>query len=111
MIMRMTTTVSLAILIGAMSLSAGTVAADEDRERRLGERLSGDLCSACHIVDEAQRGPALDGVPSFLELARSGRSDAQLRAWLTNPHPPMPQMPLSEREIASVIAYIRSFSD
>lgn len=109
--MGMKKTVSLATLIGAMSMSAGTALAQDERERRVGEALARDLCSECHIVTETQRGPILDGVPSFPDLARSGRTDAQLRAWLTDPHPPMPPMPLSEREIASVIAYIRSFSD
>lgn len=92
-------------------LAAGSAGAQDARERRAGEQLARDLCSECHIVSEVQRGPVLDGVPSFPELARSKRTDAQLRAWLTDPHPPMPDQPLSEREIASVIAYIRSFSD
>ncbi|MGB0572832.1 MAG: c-type cytochrome [Alphaproteobacteria bacterium] len=73
--------------------------------------MSRDLCAGCHIVSEDQRGPVLEGMPSFPELARSKRSNVQLRAWLTEPHPPMPPLPLSEREIASVIAYIRSFAD
>lgn len=102
---------SLALLVGAMLLPANAAVAQDARERRAGEVLARDLCSQCHIVSETQRGPALDGVPSFLDLARSGRSNDQLRAWLTNPHPPMPNVSLSEREIFSVIAYIRSFSD
>lgn len=86
-------------------------AAQEDRARRAGQRLADDLCSQCHIVSETQRGPVLDGVPSFLALADANRTDAQLRAWLTDPHPPMPRVSLTEREIADIIAYIRSHSD
>jgi len=99
------------MLVGTILLPDNAAVAQEARERRAGERLSHDLCAECHIVSDTQRGPALDGVPPFGELARSKRTNAQLRAWLTDPHPPMPQLPLSEREIASVIAYIRSFSD
>ncbi|MBT3400916.1 MAG: hypothetical protein HOF34_02425 [Rhodospirillaceae bacterium] len=109
--MRKFTSVSIAMLVGAMLLQGNAAVAQGARERIAGERLSRDLCSQCHIVSETQRGPALDGVPSFLDLGRSKRTDAQLRAWLTDPHPPMPKVPLSEREIFSVIAYIRSFSD
>lgn len=105
------TSMSLALLAGAMLLPANAAVAQDARERRAGELLSRDLCSQCHIVSETQRGSALDGIPSFLDLARSKRTNAQLRAWLTDPHPPMPDVPLSEREISSVISYIRSFSD
>lgn len=109
--MRMITSVSLAMLAGAMLLPGNVADAQDARERRAGEDLSRELCSECHIVSHAQRGPSLDGIPSFPDLARSQRTNAQLRAWLIDPHPPMPNVPLSERDISSVIAYIRSFSD
>lgn len=92
-------------------MAAGPVLAQEDAERLLGLDLSRDLCSGCHVVEENQRSAVIDGVPSFPTLGRSGRSNAQLRVWLSEPHPVMPQMPLSEREITAVIAYIRSFAD
>jgi len=107
--MRIVSTMFLAMLLGAPAVNSAE--AQDARERLAGEQLSRNLCSECHIVSETQRGPVLDGVPSFPVLARSKRTSAQLRAWLTDPHPPMPNLPLSEREIASVIAYIRSFSD
>lgn len=85
--------------------------AQEDDARLVGEKLSRELCSGCHVVSENQRGSAYDGVPSFPTLGRSELTNAQLRGWLSEPHPIMPQMPLSDREIAAVIAYIRSFAD
>lgn len=109
MTMRIILTMFLAMFLGV--LTANMAQAQDARERRAGEQLSRNLCAECHIVSDTQRGPVLDGVPSFPALARSRRTNAQLRAWLTDPHPPMPSLPLSEREIASVIAYIRSFSD
>ncbi|MBT3930925.1 MAG: cytochrome c [Rhodospirillaceae bacterium] len=111
MIMRIVASKLLVLSLGAMVFMVSPADAQEERERRAGEQLSRNLCSECHIVSENQRGPVLEGMPSFPELARSTRTNAQLRAWLTDPHPPMPSLPLSEREIASVIAYIRSFSD
>jgi len=85
--------------------------AQEDNERIRGATLAQELCSGCHVVSENQRGSAYDGVPSFRTLGRSELTNAQLRGWLSEPHPVMPAMPLSEREIAAVIAYIRSFAD
>lgn len=107
----MIATLFLALSLGAMVSLVKPAEAQDERERRAGAQLSRDLCAGCHIVSEDQRGPVIEGIPSFPELARSKRTNAQLRAWLTDPHPPMPPLPLSEREIASVIAYIRSFSD
>lgn len=109
--MRRISTFFLASVLALAALPADSAVGQDARERRAGEALSRDLCAGCHIVTEAQRGPVIDGVPSFPELGRSKRTNAQLRAWLTDPHPPMPRLPLSEREIASVIAYMRSFSD
>jgi cytochrome c len=109
---RMNMRVGLAIVaILAVMAQPVPAAAQDERARRAGAALEQDLCSQCHIVSEAQRGPVLDGVPSFPALARSDRTDAQLRAWLTDPHPPMPRVTLSESEISDVIAYMRSFSD
>jgi mono/diheme cytochrome c family protein len=85
--------------------------AQDDRQRLQGLDLARDLCSGCHVVTENQRGTAIDGAPSFPMLGRSGRSNDHLRVWLSEPHPVMPQMPLSEEQIAAVIAYIRSFAD
>lgn len=97
-------------LCAGLSLASHAVA-QEDSERILGATLSQELCSGCHVVSENQRGSAYDGVPSFPSLGRSELTQAQLRGWLSEPHPVMPAMPLSEREIAAVIAYIRSFAD
>lgn len=85
--------------------------AQDDRQRLQGLDLARDLCSGCHVVTENQRRAVVDGVPSFPMLGRSGLSNEHLRVWLSDPHPAMPQMPLSEQQIAAVIAYIRSFAD
>lgn len=98
-------------LMAAGIAIAGPALAQEDAERLLGLDLARDLCSSCHVVEENQRSVMLDGVPSFPTLGRSGRTNAQLRVWLSEPHPVMPQMPLSAREVDAVIAYIRSFAD
>lgn len=103
------------ILFGVLMLAGGVLSgsaqAQDDRQRLQGLDLSRDLCSGCHVVEENQRRPVIDGAPSFPMLGRSGLSNEHLRVWLSDPHPVMPQMPLSEQQIAAVIAYIRSFAD
>ena len=42
---------------------------------------------------------------------RPGRTHGFLQAYLSEPTPPMPHVPLSKRDIDKVIAYIRSFAD
>lgn len=101
------------ILILAMPMwSSGAAGDDEAHDRAAGAVVAQELCSGCHIVVEGQRGPVPDGVPPFSVIAgRPGRTIGFLRAYLAEPTPPMPHLPLSKREVDSVIAYIRSFAD
>jgi len=97
----------------AASVSGGPAArADDADERAAGAAVAQELCSACHIVAEDQSGPVPDGVPPFSVIAkRPGRTEGYLRAFLADPTPPMPHVPLSARDVDAVIAYIRSFAD
>jgi mono/diheme cytochrome c family protein len=101
------------VLITGMAMGSGGVAsADEADERNAGAAIATELCSGCHIVAEGQREPVPDGPPPFSTIAsRPGRTMGYLQAYLTDPTPPMPHVPLSKRQIDSVIAYIRSFAD
>lgn len=102
-----------AVLIsGALMWSNGAAGDEEGRERAAGAVVAQELCSGCHIVAEGQDGPVPDGVPPFPVIAdRPGRTIGYLQAYLSEPTPPMPHLPLSKRQIDSVIAYIRSFAD
>jgi hypothetical protein len=52
---------------------------------------------------------ANDAAPSFLSIANDpDRTPAFLVGWLTNPHPPMPNLSLTNAEIASLVAYLDS---
>ena len=76
-----------------------------------GRVLAADLCSNCHLVDEGQTGPVTDGVPAFAVLARDpATTDRSLRAFIVDPHPPMPQITLTATEIDAIVAYIRSLA-
>ncbi|MBO6783799.1 MAG: c-type cytochrome [Alphaproteobacteria bacterium] len=102
---------SLVVLASLATLWTGTASADEGDLRRAGRELAGDLCAGCHAIAEDQRGAVVDGAPAFPALARSSLTAAQLQAALTTPHPVMPEMPLSRRDVDALLAYIRSFAD
>ncbi len=100
------------LILGVPGWSIGAAGADEASDRAAGAAVAQELCSGCHIVAEGQAGPVPDGVPPFPVIAkRPGRTLGYLQAYLAEPTPPMPHVPLSKRDVDSVIAYIRSFAD
>ena len=103
----------LAIMIAyGLGPVASFALADDARERAEGAAIAQELCSGCHIVDDRQSATVPDGVPPFPLIAiRPGRSEGFLEAYLSQPQPPMPHVPLSARQVKSVIAYIQSFED
>ena len=95
--MRLPVLVAAALIFAAPAHAAGDAAA--------GERIAEMWCAGCHAV----RAAGTDAAPPFTEIAkRPGRSDEFVYAWLTDPHPPMPRLDLSRKDIADLIAYLRS---
>lgn len=71
-----------------------------------GQKLAEHWCAACHLVSPAQKQASAD-VPTFADIAR--RKDArQLALFLTKPHGQMPDMTLSQPEVADLVGYILS---
>jgi mono/diheme cytochrome c family protein len=91
---------ALAMAVGA----AGTARADA----AAGAQLAKMWCSSCHVVAAGQRTAIPQGPPSFPEVARSGVTAAQLRAFLSHPHGAMPDLALTRVEIDNLIDYIES---
>lgn len=83
--------------------SMGAAAADIDH----GKKLATEWCSNCHLVTPEQSSG--DSAPTFGTIAKTAaeRSDDH-RAWLADPHPPMPNLNLTIREIDDLLAYIQS---
>jgi mono/diheme cytochrome c family protein len=72
-----------------------------------GQKLAEHWCSACHLISPAQKRGSAD-VATFGEIAR--RTDARtLSLFLTKPHGQMPDLTLSQPEIADLVTYIESF--
>lgn len=74
-----------------------------------GAAVARRLCSTCHVTGAETGGTATVGVPSFRGIAvKPGQTAQRLRHTMINPHPPMPDVQLSNPEIERLIAYIDS---
>jgi mono/diheme cytochrome c family protein len=63
-------------------------------------------CASCHVVSPEQQRASAD-VPPFATIARSPDFDARhLAYFLLNPHPKMPDLPLSRVAADDIAAYI-----
>ena len=74
---------------------------------RHGKIIAQRWCAACHVVVPEQSGAWADA-PSFSDIARRRVDKDALARFLMDPHPPMPDMQLSRREIDDIVSYIRS---
>lgn len=83
-------------------------AADADHGKALALRW----CSACHLVSNDQDRVSGASVPSFYDIAKApGFSEKVLRTFLADPHPKMPDMALSNGEIADIAHHIGTLSE
>jgi mono/diheme cytochrome c family protein len=65
-------------------------------------------CAACHVVAADQTSANADA-PPFADIARRRPDDKQISMFLADPHPKMPDMSLTRKEIDDIVAYIRHF--
>jgi len=73
-----------------------------------GADLAKRWCASCHVVAADQKQASAD-VPPFAAIA--GRSDftpEKVAFFLLDPHPKMPNFPLSRNEAGDIAAYIGS---
>ena len=79
-------------------------AADADHGADLAKRW----CASCHVVANGQTQASAD-VPSFAAVVRKPDFSAErLAFFLLDPHPKMPNFPLSRIEAGDIAAYIAS---
>ncbi len=97
------------VLTGATVLAALVAAAPVQAagDAAAGHALAQRWCTSCHVVDSATAGS--DAAPAFSAIVnRAKRTPGTLRAWLAAPHPPMPNLSLSRREVDDIVAYLDS---
>ena len=72
-----------------------------------GFQLASGVCAGCHLVPGSGRTAAQDGIPTFETIAnRPDQTKERIIQSLLQPHPPMPEAPLSMPDIIDVIAYL-----
>ena len=96
----------LEILVLSAAGLCGSVAMAADANN--GAQLAKRWCATCHLVDSDQKQASAD-VPPFAAIARKPDFTAEKVAFfLLDPHPKMPNFPLSRSEAADIAAYIGS---
>jgi len=106
----------LSLLVACLLLaSAALRAADAQQTMATGNPRAGhdfalQTCTLCHLVSSRQQSPPrVAKGPTFSAIANTRSTTAlSLQAFLTTPHPTMPNLVLSPDETANVIAYILS---
>ena len=73
-----------------------------------GEKIAMKWCAKCHVVSDEQT-TALADAPSFKFIASQYEASLNaLGAFIADPHPIMPSLSLTRREIQDLLAYIDS---
>lgn len=73
-----------------------------------GEQLSRQWCATCHVLPGNPGQTALQGPPSFRDIARGPKTAEQVKLFLANPHGAMPPLSLSRIEIDALVSYIET---
>ncbi len=109
---------ALAGFVLALSLVGGAAHAEDALPAGRAEAakpLIAEQCVKCHVVPgfPADRVQPAVNAPSFEEIAANPARypDSQIAAFLRQPHYPMKGFVLSKRDIANIIAFIRSLRE
>lgn len=97
---------SVALVAGT---STGVSAADEPPPPSAanGYTLADKFCKGCHVIESGASTVVPAGPPTFHTIAtRKDQTLERIRNVLINPHPPMPDMSLSNAEMLDLVAYI-----
>jgi cytochrome c2 len=95
------------VAVGAV-VALGIGIGNANADPRNGQIIAERWCASCHLVGSDQV-RAIDGVPTFAEVARRADVTADgLRGFLSSPHPLMPDMALTREEIRDLVAYIKT---
>ena len=72
-----------------------------------GRQLVERSCSSCHATGTTVT--VVDGAPPLSFIAKDNKArPAWIHGWLMDPHPPMPGIMLSRKQIDDIIAYLNT---
>jgi len=102
----------LAVLPALLWASAANAGPTSKPDPVHGKDLAERLCTNCHLVGSATQEQANPDVPSFPEIANlEGQTAGAIMGRIILPKHPMPQIPLTKRELTDLAAYIMSLRD
>jgi mono/diheme cytochrome c family protein len=91
------------LVVAAAGLSGSlAMAANPDHGSELAKRW----CAACHVVNADQKRASTDAPPFEAIASKSDFTAEKIAFFLLDPHPKMPNFPLSRSEAADLAAYI-----
>jgi mono/diheme cytochrome c family protein len=94
------------ILAVAVAGLSGPMALAADAEH--GAVLAKRWCATCHLVENGQKQASADVLSFAAIAAKSDFNPEKVAFFLLDPHPKMPNFPLSRNEAADLAAYIGS---
>ncbi|MFM7083674.1 MAG: c-type cytochrome [Hyphomicrobium sp.] len=98
----------LAVIFYLISIIASNAQTGKDSAIR-GRELSEGLCSLCHAVGPDPASSGKTEIPSFYSIANRPNQNAQnLVASIIFPHPEMPKISFTNKELKDIAEYILS---
>ena len=103
---------SVAIFATLSLASATATRSAEDRpppSPEKGHTLAQRFCTGCHVIDSSADSTVPAGIPTFRSIAnKPGQTGQHIMNILIRPHPPMPDIHLSNLEILDIVAYLET---
>ena len=97
---------SAVCILGIASDAAADGPAQFVADAKRGEVVAQKLCSSCHLVHPEHNKRTVAGVPSFQAMTKLPRQ--RLAGAMMSPHAPMPNMQLTLKEIADILAFVEA---
>ena len=92
------------VLVAVAAGLSGSVALAADADH--GAELAKRWCASCHLTDGGQKQASTDAPPFDAVAHKSDFTAEKVAFFLLDPHPKMPNFPLSRNEAADLAAYI-----
>ncbi len=106
------TTMALFIVGLAFALQPAVASGQERGDPETGLTFAQEVCADCHGVRKGYEPSPEPFAPTFEAIANSpGMSELALSVFLRTPHATMPNLVLSDTEVADVVSYITSLKD
>ena len=97
------------VLVTAVLTSSIPALAAPAGDAGAGRQLVLQSCSSCHAAGVTAT--VTDGAPPLSFIAKDNKQrPAWIRGWLMDPHPPMPGIMLSRKQVDDIIAYLNTLA-